>query len=119
MIRPSYGNRGKAAAQVRNVFLLLIVQPRKLNDPDYREIGCGSSHGFGTARGLAKLMGILANGGKHNGQTLLSSDVINHLRTPLSDEFDRVVLRDMAFGPGTSIKVVNGNNLPEVLFLCC
>ena len=43
--------------------LLLCSAKLSLNDPEYREIPCGASHGFGTARGLGKLMGILANGG--------------------------------------------------------
>jgi hypothetical protein len=91
------------------------LKPRRLNDPEYREIGCGSSHGFGTARGLAKLMGILANGGQYDGRTLLSPEAIERLNTPLSSEFDRVVLRDITYGPGTTIKDVEGYNFPKVL----
>jgi len=48
-------------------------------------------------------MGILANGGKLGKETLLSSKAIQHLYTPLTSEFDRVVLRRITYGPGTTL----------------
>ncbi|ELT92716.1 hypothetical protein CAPTEDRAFT_221503 [Capitella teleta] len=94
---------------VGTMYLLLFIgnpsdwKPRRLNDPKYRELQCGSSHGFGTARGVAKLMGILANGGEYLGQCLLSAKAIDYLNTTLSSEFDRVVLRHITYGPGTTL----------------
>jgi hypothetical protein len=94
-------------------------QPRRLNDPKYRQLQCGSSHGFGTARALAKLMGILANGGEYLGQVLLSAKAIDDLNTPLSCEFDRVVLRHISYGPGTVVMNVGHEHNQEVTNVVC
>jgi len=88
---------------VINCKYCIIAQPRKLNDPYYRDVPCGSSHGVGTARALAKLTGILANGGVWNDKMLISPAAIQRLQSSLSSEFDRVVLRDITYGPGTTI----------------
>ncbi|ESO00886.1 hypothetical protein HELRODRAFT_154931 [Helobdella robusta] len=55
---------------------------KRFNDPYIRNIPCGSSSGVGTARGLAKLYGILAN------QGLLpdsSNDLLTFSKDQLSD----------------------------------
>lgn len=98
----------------RTLYLLKFVgnpsdwKPRRLNDPRFREISCGSSHGFGTARALAKLMGIVAAGGKEaDGRVLLTTEAVRRLSSPLSSDFDRVVLRKVTFGPGTQLLSVN------------
>jgi len=88
-------------------------RPRKLNDPEYRQIECGSSHGFGTARGLAKLMGILGNRGKMGDKRLVSEETVARLNTPLSSAFDRVVLTDITYGPGTIIRKVKHSRTGE------
>ncbi|XP_033103388.1 beta-lactamase domain-containing protein 2-like [Anneissia japonica] len=46
--------------------------PYLLNDPDNRLVEVPSSFGVGTADGLARLYGILANGEELNGKTIMS-----------------------------------------------
>ena len=61
--------------------------------------------GTGTARGLAKLYGIVANGGTDNQHELLSADMIIELSTPVVSGED-MVLRTGDFsrnGPGTML----------------
>ncbi|XP_045194379.2 beta-lactamase domain-containing protein 2-like [Mercenaria mercenaria] len=50
-----------------------------LNNPYIREVTVSSLSGTGTARGLAKMYGIIANGGTHDGKQLLSKESINRL----------------------------------------
>ncbi|XP_052220680.1 beta-lactamase domain-containing protein 2-like [Dreissena polymorpha] len=75
----------------------------KLNNPLLREITVSSASGTGTARGLARLYGILANGGSVDGDLLLSRDSIKYLATPIIFGKDSVFLtgEDTSFGPGT------------------
>ncbi|WAR01999.1 hypothetical protein MAR_008557, partial [Mya arenaria] len=40
-----------------------IRDAKKMNDPDIRELPCPSTHGHATAANMAKLFGIVANGG--------------------------------------------------------
>ncbi|GFO39407.1 beta-lactamase domain-containing protein 2-like [Plakobranchus ocellatus] len=61
---------------------------RALNNPDFLELPVPSSHGAGTALAVAKLMGILANGGQHEGKTVLSPASILKLQEPLSYGID-------------------------------
>ena len=71
--------------------------------------------GTGTARGLAKLYGIVANGGTDNQDELLSTDMIKELSTPVVLGED-MVLRTGDFsrnGPGT---ILMSNPLVSRLF---
>ncbi|CAG5128671.1 unnamed protein product [Candidula unifasciata] len=82
---------------------------RKLNDPDFMEIPLPSSHGVGTALAMAKLSGILANGGKHEGKTLLPPKSIAKLQEPLSYGLDLLTSGHDINGRGTwLIPVVEG-----------
>lgn len=49
----------------------------RLVDPALLRIELASSNGVATARGVAKLFGILANGGKYENKTLLSEKIID------------------------------------------
>ena len=51
-------------------------------------------------------MGILANGGKHGSQRLLSTETIDFLNTPIVTDFDRVILRTITYGPGMAVNEV-------------
>ncbi|XP_072027158.1 beta-lactamase domain-containing protein 2-like [Amphiura filiformis] len=59
----------------------------QFNDPRNREVECPSATGYGTAEALAKVYGIIANGGKtSDGKQLLSEKLIKMLEeggTPL------------------------------------
>ncbi|KAK3611812.1 hypothetical protein CHS0354_040482 [Potamilus streckersoni] len=75
------------------------------NNPDVREVTISSYSGTGTARGLAKLYGILANGGSTNGKQLLSRATIDKLSIPLvAGEEVLFKHKSIIFGPGTMLK---------------
>ena len=75
------------------------------NNPELREISISSASVTATARGMAKLYTILANGGSLGGKKLMSESVVTKLLTPLVSGFDAVTQTpDVKFGPGTSIK---------------
>ncbi|WAR31469.1 LACT2-like protein [Mya arenaria] len=63
-----------------------------LNDPAVREVTVSSCSGTGTARGLAKMYGILTNGGTEDGKTILSPNMMKSLATPLLVGKDVVML---------------------------
>lgn len=57
----------------------------RFNWPEYQQIPFGSISGYGTARALARLYGILADGGKlPSGHVLLSPATIAIADTPVS-----------------------------------
>ncbi len=60
---------------------------RVLYWPEYMQIPHGSMNGYGTARGMAKLYGILANGGKLGDRVLLSSATLPKLSAQAWIEF--------------------------------
>lgn len=66
---------------------------------------------------MAKLLGIVAAGGKANGKVLLTPEAIGRLSAPMSSDFDRVVLRKVTFGPGTQLLSVNDDG-DKVLIIC-
>lgn len=63
-----------------------------MNNPYYREVTVSSLSGTGTARGLARLYGFLANGGKIDSKTLLSEESVRRLATPVVSGLDSVML---------------------------
>ena len=86
------------------------------NDPKFREIPCGSSHGFGTATSIAKLFGILSNGGMHEGKRLLSMTAIARLNEPLSVGWDNVLRMQITYGRGVTLREVNPVRLAFSIF---
>ncbi len=50
-----------------------------MNDPEFMELPIVSSNGFATVVGFAKLMGVLAAGGRHGGKTLMSAQTVDKL----------------------------------------
>lgn len=54
-----------------------ICEDERLADPYVINKGLASGNGVGTARAVAKLFGILADGGKQGNMTLLSKDIID------------------------------------------
>ncbi|KAL5017870.1 hypothetical protein ScPMuIL_003592 [Solemya velum] len=72
----------EGADLLAKIFDFRLVQ--RINDPEFKEMANGSVSGFGTAEALAKIYGILANGGTHEGQQLLSTDTLAKIRVPLS-----------------------------------
>ena len=72
------------------------------NNPYVRQVPCGSYSGYGTARDLAKLMGILANGGSYNGTTFMSPETVRLLTEVLTDRPDEVLPHPQPYGLGTN-----------------
>ena len=75
----------------------------KTNNPFVRQVPCGSYSGYGTARDLAKLMGILANGGSYNGKSYMSPETTRLLTEVLTEGAEYVMgMPDLQFGRGVS-----------------
>jgi CubicO group peptidase (beta-lactamase class C family) len=70
------------------------------NQPHTWAQGYASMGGVGSARALAKFYGMLANGGKHNGEQLIPTWIIQALGRPLSEGDDAVLCVPMAFSAG-------------------
>ena len=82
----------------------------KINDPDNRELPVPSTHGHATAASMAKLFGIVGNGGMANGKTLLSQEAINRFTKPLVAGIDVSFGIDAAWSVGTHlITMVTGD----------
>ncbi|KAH9489722.1 Beta-lactamase domain-containing protein 2 [Bulinus truncatus] len=101
-----------------DIFQLAFSQPkdwyssRRLNDPDFMTLQCPATHGAGTAAAVAKLAGILANGGQYNDKVLLSKDSIGSMFEPISYGTDLTTGGTDIMGRGTIlIPVVEGNKL--------
>ncbi len=74
----------------------LLIKFYRFNDPNIREIEYASASGIGTAEALAKVYGIIANGGKTiDGKRLLSEQVINMIQQ------DGTRVKDEVFGVPT------------------
>ncbi|KAH3797734.1 hypothetical protein DPMN_151320 [Dreissena polymorpha] len=97
---------GRSARLVTKSKLQLLIDSlryKTLNNPTVREVTISSASGTGTARGLARLYGIIANGGSVGGDSLLSRDSIKYLSTPIIFGKDTVFItgEETSFGPGT------------------
>ncbi|KAL4239759.1 hypothetical protein ACF0H5_000562 [Mactra antiquata] len=89
----------------------------KVNDPDNRELPVPSTHGHATAANMAKLFGIVGNGGMHDGKRLLSEEAINRFTQPLVGGIDASFGMDAAWSIGTHlITMVTGNSEPNHIF---
>ena len=74
------------------------------DNPDVRLISNPSASGYGSATAVAKLYGIVTNGGTHEGKKLLrNKDTIQKLAEVLTEEEeDKVMVHPMAYGRGFS-----------------
>ncbi|XP_061181633.1 beta-lactamase domain-containing protein 2-like [Saccostrea echinata] len=72
------------------------------NTPEYSKIPQSSMNGYSNARNLAKLFGIVANGGKTKEGILLSEKVIELLKQPLTSgkSMDGVINIEFGYGVG-------------------
>ena len=72
-----------------------------MNNKDGRKLPVGSSHGSGTAQAVAKLYGILANGGRYEGKQVLSAESIRALEEPAMTGVDQMAGIRVQRGLGT------------------
>lgn len=70
---------------------LSMEEPFYVNEPEWRKAEIPAANGHGTARSLAKLYGILANGGKRDGVHVLKPETIEMARKTESDGNDLVL----------------------------
>ena len=89
-----------------------------MNKPEWRAIPCGSSHGFGTAESLAKLHGILANGGVFSGKQVLSEASISALEEPALAGQDQMMGMMASRGMGTALMPIVVNDDFEKVLIC-
>lgn len=73
------------------------------NTPEYSRIPQSSMNGYSNARNLAKLYGIVANGGKTKEGVLISQKAIETLKQPLTsgDSLDKII--NLPFGYGVVV----------------
>lgn len=85
-----------------------------LNKPEAWAAGYASMGGVGSASALGKFYSMLVNGG----QSLVPHEVIDRLRTPLSQDHDAVLCLDAAFSAGMmmdSVHAMTGEKLRTLL----
>ena len=86
-----------------------------MNRKEGRKLPVGSSHGSGTAESVAKLYGILANGGQYKGKQVLSQEAIKSLERPAVTGVDQMLGILKQNGMGTWLMpVIEDNNLEKV-----
>ncbi|XP_071108049.1 beta-lactamase domain-containing protein 2-like [Haliotis cracherodii] len=108
-LRDYYGNKNGNFAGDPYIFSLTMKNPQDwrrtqcLHDPDFMDVPCGSSHGVGTARAVAKFHSILANGADSNGRRIISPDATERLQIPLSWGVDKTYGGSDIYSLGTSL----------------
>ena len=86
-----------------------------MNRKEGRKLPVGSSHGSGTAESVAKLYGILANGGQYKGKQVLSQEAIQSLERPAVTGVDQMLGILKQNGMGTWLMpVIEDNDLEKV-----
>src|SRR5207302_7286416 len=78
-----------------------------MNKPEIRAQPIVSFGGIGSAAGLAKFYGMLANDGMMNGRRYFESETIARMSTVLHDGLDRVFEVSTAFSAGYMMDSVN------------
>ncbi|OWF54642.1 Beta-lactamase domain-containing protein 2 [Mizuhopecten yessoensis] len=71
-----------------------------LRNPEIRQVPLVSVMGHGNARSLAKLYGILANGGQINGKQMISQEMIHVLNKPVVSKLSLDLHRPATYGLG-------------------
>lgn len=81
-----------------------VVRQDWANRQDWRQAQVPAANGHATARGLAKIYGVVANAGQFDGTHYLNMQVIDKLRTPLSTRSDRF-LGSRIWAAGVSLNI--------------
>ena len=71
-----------------------------MNDERAQGIGLPAMGGVGSAAGLGKFYAMLAAGGKWNGKTYVSSQILAQAETTLSSDLDKTFQMQTAFSAG-------------------
>ena len=96
---------------------LVFVQNSFFNNPEVIELPCGASHGVGSTAGMAKLHGILANGGSTvDGRRLLSENTIQMLQSPLNTGPEKTFGVDLFYSCGMELLPILEKENVQILF---
>ena len=82
---------------------LVVILQGAVNDPETRSVTHASTHGHSTAAALAKIYGIVANGGSFKGRKLLSQRTIQDMITPGMQSKDIIFNVNTTYGAGLHI----------------
>ena len=82
------------------IYRHFALEHTSTNWPEKRIEPNPSYSGFGTARSLAKLWGIVASGGSHGGQTLMSARGLDIIDDIVITNKDRVIMSEVSWGHG-------------------
>lgn len=77
-----------------------LMAPSAMNTPQVRVMSLPAMGGIGSARALAKFYAMLASGGTWQGQTFLSPQILGWIASSVTQGFDIVLQREMAFAAG-------------------
>ena len=80
-----------------------------MNTPEARMAGFPAFGGIGTARGLAKFYAMLAEGGVLDGRRIFQPQMLDGMKTTLTQGEDRVLLMETAFSTGFMRDPVDAN----------
>jgi CubicO group peptidase (beta-lactamase class C family) len=89
-----------------------------MNQPHAWQQGYVSMGGVGSARGLAKFYGMLANGGKWQGVQIIPHWIMGALSTAASAAVDEVLRVPLAFSAGMMMDPIDGESLQKMSLLC-
>lgn len=76
------------------------AQPHHFNNPDMRQLELACCTGAGTARGLAKLYSVLAQGGSVPGHTIVSAGTLSDATSTVTHGTDVVLNNGVAYAMG-------------------
>ncbi|XP_077864935.1 beta-lactamase domain-containing protein 2-like [Saccoglossus kowalevskii] len=85
---------------ISSVMCILCSQEEVFNSYRYQSLESPGAGGIGTARGLAKLFGIIANRGEWNGKRLLSNDLVKKFTECNEERLDEVIHIKSSFSYG-------------------
>lgn len=81
--------------------------------PEWRTAEIGAANGHGNARSVAGIQAVVANGGTHNGVTLLSPDTIDLIFDEQAYGTDLVLGLPVRFGMGYALPSEAAPHLPQ------
>ena len=100
-------------------FRLLYLQDFHLRiRPDVNKLWNPSAFGYGNGRALAKLFGILANGGSFKGKNLMSPATVELQTQEVKSGRDRCLRIPVAYGRGYTIMTSPKVNKLLTVFWC-
>ncbi|XP_013378744.1 beta-lactamase domain-containing protein 2 [Lingula anatina] len=90
-----------------------IAGKMDLHKPEHYSLEVPAANGIGTAKGVAKVFGILSNGGfdRETGKQLLSKEMIDRLLVPLTSGLEKVFMFETNFSLGFATEEFEGRTI--------